>query len=59
MNALLEPGDHVIVTHPGYQSLFSLAETIGCEVTYWQPDEEQGWRLTPPSCVVRCGPPRG
>ncbi len=47
MNALLEPGDHVIVTHPGYQSLFSLAETIGCEVTYWQPDEERGWRFDP------------
>ncbi len=47
MNALLEPGDHVIVTHPGYQSLFSLAETIGCTVTYWQPDEAQGWRFDP------------
>lgn len=47
MNALLEPGDHVIVTWPGYQSLYSLAETIGCEVTYWMPDEAQGWRFDP------------
>jgi len=47
MNALLEAGDHVIVTHPGYQSLYSLAETIGCEVTYWPPDEQQGWRFDP------------
>lgn len=47
MNAMLEPGDHVICTWPGYQSLFSLAETIGCEVTYWRPDEAQGWRFDP------------
>jgi aspartate/methionine/tyrosine aminotransferase len=47
MNALLRPGDHVIVTWPGYQSLFSLAETIGCEVTFWEPDEAQGWRFDP------------
>jgi aspartate/methionine/tyrosine aminotransferase len=47
MNALLEPGDHVISTWPGYQSLYSLAETIGCDVTYWRPDEAQGWRFDP------------
>lgn len=47
MNALLRPGDHVIVTWPGYQSLFSLAESIGCEVTYWRPDEARGWRFDP------------
>ena len=47
MTALLEPGDHVIVTWPGYQTLFSLAETIGCEVTYWRPDEKQDWRFDP------------
>ncbi|MFA4966037.1 MAG: aminotransferase class I/II-fold pyridoxal phosphate-dependent enzyme [Thermoleophilia bacterium] len=47
MTVLLEPGDHVIATHPGYQTLYGIAEMLGCEVTYWQPDEEQGWRFDP------------
>jgi len=47
MTVLLEPGDHVIVTHPGYQTLYGIAEGLGCEVTYWQPDEERGWRFDP------------
>ena len=47
MTALLEPGDHVIVTWPGYQSLYSLAQAMGCEVTFWRPDEAQGWRYDP------------
>jgi aspartate/methionine/tyrosine aminotransferase len=47
MTVLLEPGDHVIATHPGYQSLYGIAEMLGCEVTYWQPDEERGWRFDP------------
>ena len=47
MTALLEPGDHVIVTWPGYQSLYSLAQAMGCEVSFWRPDEAQGWRYDP------------
>ena len=47
MTVLLEPGDHVIATHPGYQTLYGIAEALGCEVTYWEPDEEQGWRFDP------------
>lgn len=46
MNVLLAPGDHVIVTFPGYQSLYEIAHAIGCEVTRWPltpgPD---GWQL--------------
>jgi len=45
MVTLLEPGDHVIVTWPGYQTLYGIARQMGCEVTYWQPDEEAGWRF--------------
>jgi len=37
MHALLETGDHVIVTHPGYQSLYQVAVSIGCEVSWWEP----------------------
>jgi aspartate/methionine/tyrosine aminotransferase len=47
MNVLLARGDHVIATHPGYQTLYGIAEALGCDVTYWQPDEEQGWRFDP------------
>ncbi len=39
MNALLSPGDHVVCTFPGYQSLYELARAIGCEVDLWEPEE--------------------
>ena len=36
MNAVLDPGDHVIAHSPCYQSLQEIARGIGCEVTPWQ-----------------------
>ncbi len=45
MNCLLEPGDHVISTFPGYQSLYEIANSLGCEVTKWQPDYKNGWHF--------------
>jgi aspartate/methionine/tyrosine aminotransferase len=47
MNALLRPGDHVVCTFPGYQSLYGLATSIGCEVTLWKPVEGDVWRFDP------------
>ncbi len=47
LNAILAPGDHVICTFPGYQSLYEVAEGIGCKVTRWLPEEENGWRFDP------------
>ena len=47
MHALLSPGDHVVCTFPGYQSLYELARSIGCEVDLWLPEEEAGWRFAP------------
>lgn len=44
MNVLLQAGDHVIVTWPGYQSLYAVAEAIGCAVSRWTPHEETVWR---------------
>lgn len=35
MQALLAPGDHVVCTFPGYQSLYECAQSIGCEVSRW------------------------
>lgn len=45
LNSILRPGDHVICTYPGYQSLYELAAGLGCEVTRWQPDEASGWKF--------------
>ena len=45
MTALLTPDDHAIVHFPGYQSLFSVAEGAGCEVSRWETFEEEGWEL--------------
>ena len=47
MNAVLDRGDHVVCTFPGYQSLYQLALALGCEVSYWRPVEEQEWRFDP------------
>lgn len=43
MHALLRPGDHVVCTFPGYQSLYEIARSIGCEISFWEPIEERGW----------------
>ncbi|MHB8055937.1 MAG: aminotransferase class I/II-fold pyridoxal phosphate-dependent enzyme [Candidatus Aminicenantales bacterium] len=43
MNTLLKRGDHVVVTFPGYQSLYEIAISLGCEVSKWTPREENGW----------------
>lgn len=40
MNILLNKGDHVVTTFPGYQSLYQVAEDIGCTVARWQPDKQ-------------------
>lgn len=45
MNAFLNKGDHVVCTFPGYQSLYELAHSLGCEVTRWEPVEQEGWRF--------------
>lgn len=46
LNALLSPGDHVIVIYPAYQSLYEIPKSIGCEVTKWSvyPENNQ-WSL--------------
>lgn len=45
MRALIEPGDHVIVIDPCYQSLKTLPESFGANITSIQLDPEKGWRL--------------
>ena len=45
MRALVEPGDHVIVIDPCYQSLRTLPESFGADITSVALDPEKQWRL--------------
>src|SRR5512138_3594306 len=45
MFAVFQPGDHVIVHAPGYQSLAEAARAAGCDVSLWQAREENHWAL--------------
>ena len=45
MQAVLQPGDHIIVHWPCYQSHFEVARSLGCTLSTWAAREEQGWML--------------
>ena len=45
-NVILGPGDHAIVTWPGYQSLYEVARATGADVTLHELREDAGWRST-------------
>jgi aspartate/methionine/tyrosine aminotransferase len=45
MQAVLKPGDHIIVHWPCYQSLIEIARSLGCEVTPWEARLENKWAL--------------
>lgn len=45
MQVQLEPGDHVVVTWPAYQSLHEVARTTGAEVTLHELHEHEGWAI--------------
>jgi len=47
MNTILEEGDHVISTFPGYQSLYEVANAIGCRVSKWTPRQKEEWNFEP------------
>ena len=44
-NVLLGPGDHAVVTWPGYQSLYEVGRAAGAEVTLHELREADGWVL--------------
>lgn len=56
LNTILEKGDHVICTFPGYQSLYEVAQGLECEVTKWLPDENQNWRFDPEFLIQNIKP---
>jgi aspartate/methionine/tyrosine aminotransferase len=44
MQTLLQPGDHVVALAPAYQSLYEIASSIGCDLTFWHlRPAESGW----------------
>jgi aspartate/methionine/tyrosine aminotransferase len=45
MNVLLNKDDHIIVQYPAYQSLYEIANAIGCKVTKWLMEDENHWEL--------------
>ncbi|MDX1920621.1 MAG: aminotransferase class I/II-fold pyridoxal phosphate-dependent enzyme [Candidatus Caenarcaniphilales bacterium] len=45
MNSLLQSGDNVIVQSPCYQSLFQVADSLGCEIKLWESNETNDWEL--------------
>ena len=44
-NVLLGPGDHAVVTWPGYQSLWEVGRATGADVTLHELREAAGWSL--------------
>jgi aspartate/methionine/tyrosine aminotransferase len=44
-NVLLGPGDHAVVTWPGYQSLYEVGRAAGAEITLHELSEDQRWGL--------------
>jgi aspartate/methionine/tyrosine aminotransferase len=41
--AVLEPGDHAVVHHPGYQAQRTAAAIAGARVSLWRARREAGW----------------
>ncbi len=52
-NVMLAPGDHAIVTWPGYQSLYEVARATGADVTLHELRETTAGRSTSTSSAGR------
>ena len=55
-NVLLGPGDHAVVTWPGYQSLYEVGRAAGADVTLHELHEEDGWALDPERLIAALRP---
>jgi aspartate/methionine/tyrosine aminotransferase len=51
-NVLLGPGDHAVVTWPGYQSLYEVGRAAGADVTLHDLREADGWALDPERLIA-------
>jgi len=45
LRAILDPGDEVIVTDPGFASHFIQIGLVGAKPVFWRLDEARGWAL--------------
>src|SRR5262245_46562911 len=43
-NVLLDKGDHVVAPYPAYQQLYTVPQTIGCDVSLWHVGPETNYR---------------
>ena len=55
-NVLLGPGDHAVVTWPGYQSLFEVGRAAGAEISLHELREDDGWDLDPERLIAAVRP---
>jgi len=51
-NVLLGPGDHAVVSWPGYQSLYDVGRAAGADVTLHELHEDDGWDLDPERLIA-------
>jgi len=51
-NVLLGPGDHAVVTWPGYQSLYDVGRAAGADITLHELHEEEDWDLDPERLIA-------
>lgn len=51
-NVLLGPGDHAVVTWPGYQSLYEVGRAAGADVTLHELREADDWALDPDRLIA-------
>ena len=55
-NVLLGPGDHAVVTWPGYQSLYEVGRSTGADVDLHELREADGWALDPERLIATLRP---
>ncbi|HEX8695191.1 MAG TPA: pyridoxal phosphate-dependent aminotransferase [Longimicrobium sp.] len=56
MAALLEPGDEVLIEHPGYEPLLAVARYLRAEVRRFARRAEDGFRVDPAEVERQAGP---
>ena len=55
-NVLLVPGDHAVVTWPGYQSLHEVGRAAGAHIKLHELREADGWDLDPERLIAALRP---
>ena len=56
VSGLVGPGDHAVVTWPGYQSLYEVARAAGADVTTVELRQSDGWAIDPAAVAAAVTP---